>query len=162
MDGASSCVGRTASCGDGARHAAGQRFKHDVAEGVGLRWKDEEVHIGVALRQVLAALHAHKVSGLQLLPETGLFVAVAHDEEAGVGHSRGKQGLLDVHEQGDILLNGQPAHITKNNRVVRGGAGAPRGREQIRIHAAPHHVAGPVRPAADRRRHPGGDRAGRG
>ena len=59
-----------------------ESFKDDVAEGVGVRGKDEQVHAGVGRGEGFALEDAGELGAGQTLAQPVLLCAVADDEEA--------------------------------------------------------------------------------
>ena len=89
-DGTGTAVGR-----DDRGHAAGQCLKHNVAESVGVRWEDEDIHICVGAGERLTAQHAGKLGRGEFAAQHLLFRAVSDDEEAGGDPGSVKLSLND-------------------------------------------------------------------
>src|SRR5277367_4903598 len=96
--------GWTSIGSDDGRDSGGQSFKDHIAEGVGVRREDEEVHVGVGARKRFAAQDAGKFGSGQVLAQPTLFGSLADDEEAKIIDSAGSKLLLNLREERDILL----------------------------------------------------------
>src|SRR5271165_2973646 len=106
--------GRTSVGSDDGGDPGGQSFKDYVAEGVGVRREDEEVHIGVGARKRLTAQDAGKFGSGQMPAQPTLFGSLADDEEAKISDSARNEPLLNLREEGDVLLHGKTADKAKN------------------------------------------------
>ena len=95
--------------GDDGGDGGGEGFEDDVAEGVGVGGKDEEVHVAVGLGEGFATEDAGEDGVGELLAEFGFEMALADDEEAGVGDAGGAESTLDAGKEGHVLLHGEAA-----------------------------------------------------
>jgi len=134
--------GRTAVGSDYGGNTRSQGFKDHVAEGVGVRGKDEEVHIGIGTGKRIAAQDTGKLRSGQMLAQPTLFGPLPDDEKATMSNASRGELLLDPREECDILLNGQAADKAKHEGVVPRLALAVRRREELRIDAALHQSTG--------------------
>jgi hypothetical protein len=108
--------GAAIGCDDG-RNAAGEGFEHDVAEGVGVRGEDEQVHVGVGLGESVAAQDSGEVGVGQVAAQGIFFRAMADDEEAHVA-AGGAELAGEAREQRHVLFNREPAHVAQDRHAI--------------------------------------------
>src|ERR1700676_1070789 len=89
---------------DHGGHAGSGGFLDDVAEGVDTRRGNEEVHVGVSLREQLLAKNAGEDRVPQVAFEPGTLVAVTDHQERKIAASRGQQLALDVRQETNVLF----------------------------------------------------------
>src|SRR5271165_2008354 len=110
--------GRTTVGSNDGGNPGGQSFEDYVAEGVGVRREDEEVHIGVGARERLTAQDAGKFGSGQMPAQPTLFGSLADDEEAKISDSTRNEPLLDLREEGDVLLYGKTADEAEDGGII--------------------------------------------
>jgi hypothetical protein len=119
------------------RNAAGQRFHHDQAQGVGTAGKHEAVGAGQMTHQSLSRLQSCEADARVARLEFGACRAVAH-------HILGSR-QVEPQEVIEVFFRRDPAHV-QENRPGAGQKGLVQRPEEIRIHTPPpeHQVAEPA------------------
>jgi len=112
-------VGGTTIWGDDGRDSAGEGFEDYVAEGVGVGGEDEEIHVGVGVRESFAVQDAGEVGGGELAAELGFLGSVADDEPVG-GDAESAELGVDDGKEGYVFFYGEAAYVAENYFVVGG------------------------------------------
>ena len=103
MRGAVEDVGWATMGGDDGGDAAGEGLEDHVAEGVGVRGEDEEIHVGVGGGESDVAEYAGELGVGEGGAEGGFFGSVADDEPAR-GDAKGAELGVDFGEEGYIFF----------------------------------------------------------
>src|SRR5262249_29849088 len=82
--------------GDDGRNTGGRGLLHDVAEGVGARRKNEQIHVGVGFGEEMPAKNAGEVAVAEVALEPRALAAVADDEYGKVVEAGPQQSALNV------------------------------------------------------------------
>ena len=97
--------GWTAVGSNDGGYSGRQGFEDYIAESIGMRREDEEVHVGIGAGERFAAQDTGEFSSGQMLAQPRLLGTLADDEEAKIGDAARGELLLDLRKEGDILLN---------------------------------------------------------
>ena len=127
------------------RQAAGHGLGRDVAEGLGHAGEDEGIGRGVVRGQVLAGAHAGKQRLRAARLQVGTHRAVAHQQQAAVGPHLA-HGVVGAHQQAEVLLRCQPAHMGHHLGAFAHAPGRPQCAAAVPgvvaggVHATGHHA----------------------
>ena len=139
--------------GDDGGDAAGEGFEDYVAEGVGVGGEDQEIHVRVGGGERFVAENAGDVGVRQRRAESCFFASLADDDPAR-RDTEGAELGVDFGEERYIFFHGQATYVAQYWLAELGvveRAGAPGRREEVRVDAALHEVAGSVGSALEER-----------
>ena len=94
----------------------------DIAERIGFRGENKNVHIGVGLRQRFTRKKSGKLGGFHILFQIFLFVSVADDQELKICSARFQEAFFQVRQQPDIfsaLKRPQNPNLMRLSSTVR-------------------------------------------
>ena len=138
-DGAWTAIGR-----DDGRNPASQRLEYHVAEGVGVRWKDEEVHVGIGLGESFSAQNSGELGAMQSFAQPCFVAAMADYKETKALVADLLELVLHLYQAGDVFLDREAADKAKHVIAIFRPAISFGGMEEVGVDAARHEEAGSI------------------